>query len=103
ALLLRDDCRLLIRLIEPPQIELPRHAHVLISRPPYTVDGERSLFRREVITHLVTKNSGGEATWAKLVAAQELGVTVVMVERPIYGPALEVKNVGAAIAAVVGG
>ena len=57
---------------------------------------------REGITHLVTKNSGGEQTAAKLEAAQELGVRVIMIARPAYGPALEVDSIEAAIAAITG-
>lgn len=100
VLLERDDCRFLVRLIEEPEIDLPRHARLIIGRPPYDLDHERALFRREGITHLVTKNSGGEATAAKLVAARELGVEVIMVERPAYGPAVEVGSVEEAVGAV---
>ena len=46
------------------------------------VDGERELLRRNWIDALVTKNSGGAMTHAKLDAADDLGVTVVMVDRP---------------------
>lgn len=102
ALLERDDCRLLVRLIEEPQVELPRHARLILSRPPHTLDDERALFKREGITHLVTKNSGGEQTVAKLVAARETGAGVIMVERPAYGPAREVGSVEEAVAAIVG-
>ncbi len=42
----------------------------------------------------MTKNSGGEATAAKLEAARELGVQVVMIARPVYGPAREVGACG---------
>ena len=37
----------------------------------------------EKIDLLVTKNSGGELTRAKLIAARELGIPVVMVARPV--------------------
>ena len=100
TLLARDDCRLFVRLIEEPEIELPDHARLLLGRPPYDLAQERSLFRREGITHLVTKNSGGEATAAKLVAAREMGAQVIMVERPVYGPAVEVGSVEEAVGAV---
>ena len=101
-LLERDDCRFVVRLIEPPAEELPRHARLVISRPPYNVAGEARLFRGEGITHLVTKNSGGEQTAAKLEAARETGVQVIMVDRPVYGPAHEVGTVEDAVRAVVG-
>jgi precorrin-6A/cobalt-precorrin-6A reductase len=101
-LLERDDCRFVVRLIEPPADPLPRHARLILSRPPYTVADETRLFRNEGITHLVTKNSGGDQTAAKLKAARETGAQVIMVDRPVYGPAVEVGTVGEAVATVVG-
>lgn len=102
TLLARDDCRIVVRLIEPPEQDLPRHARLILVRPPYTLAGERELFQREGITHLVTKNSGGERTRAKLIAAQELGAQVMMIARPVYGPAMEVDTLDAAMAAIAG-
>jgi precorrin-6A/cobalt-precorrin-6A reductase len=101
-LLERDDCRFVVRLIEPPVAALPRHARLILSRPPYTAVGETRLFRDEGITHLVTKNSGGDQTAAKLEAARETGAQVIMVDRPVYGAALEVGTVDEAVAAIVG-
>lgn len=101
-LLERDDCRLVVRLIEPPVEALPRHARLILSRPPYTVAGETRLFRDEGITHLVTKNSGGEQTAAKLEAARATGAQVIMMDRPVYGPAVEVGSVDEAVRAIVG-
>jgi len=48
----------------------------------FTVEGEVDLLRRHRIDVVVSKNSGGPATVAKLTAARRLGVPVVMVERP---------------------
>jgi precorrin-6A/cobalt-precorrin-6A reductase len=100
-LLQRDDCRFVVRLIEPPDEDLPRHARLVIARPPYALEAERMLFTREGITHLVTKNSGGSQTEAKLEVARLTGVEVIMVDRPAYGPATEVGSIEIAIAAIV--
>jgi precorrin-6A/cobalt-precorrin-6A reductase len=89
----RDDCEFVVRLIDAPDLALPRHARLLRDRPPYGLDGEMDLMRREAVTHLVSKNSGGTQTAAKLEAARLLGVTVVMIARPVYGPATEVTRV----------
>ena len=97
----RDDCRLAARLIEPPAIDMGQVTW-LQDAPPYSIESERSLFDRYGFTHLVTKNSGGGATRAKLDVARERGVTVVMVARPVYGPAREVGTVEDAVAAVLG-
>jgi len=97
-LLARDDCRLIVRLIEPPAQALPRHATLLLGRPPFTVAGEMTLFERAGITHLVSKNSGGAQTSAKLEAARGRSADVIMVDRPVYGPATEVASVDEAVA-----
>lgn len=93
ALLRRDDCDLFVRLIEEPDAPLLRHARALVMRPPFSVASETALMQRERISHLVSKNSGGWQTHAKLVAAQALGVTVLMVARPVYPPAREVGTI----------
>jgi len=102
VLLERDDCTLVVRLIEPPDRPLPRHARLILSRPPYSLAGERALFEREAVTHLVAKNSGGEQTRAKLDAALALDLPVIMLARPLYGPAREVATVEEAVAALGG-
>ncbi|GGQ56146.1 cobalt-precorrin-6A reductase [Couchioplanes azureus] len=75
-----DGCWFLSRSVERPAPPLPRRLEVLLDRGPFTVDGERELLRRHRIEVLVTKDSGGGA--AKLDAARELGLPVVMVDRP---------------------
>ena len=96
----RTDCRLHVRVIEAPETNLPPHAELITTRPPYRLEGELALLRRHGITHMVSKNSGGEQTSAKLEAAAQLGVTVIMIGRPAYGPALEVASVDAALKAL---
>ncbi len=72
----------LIRVVDPPTGDLPPHHRIIRSRGPYDLQSELTLLRDNDIDTLVTKNSGGEHTRAKLVAARELGVAVVMVARP---------------------
>lgn len=100
AFLQRDDCRFLVRLIEPPAIALPRYVRLLLARPPFSLDDELTLFEREEISHLVSKNAGGQATAAKLEAARRLAVGVVMIDRPTLPPATEVATVEEALAAL---
>ena len=75
-----DECWFLARSVEPPAGAVPRHLEVLLDRGPFTVAGERELLTRHRVDVLVTKDSGGAD--AKLVAARELGVPVLMVDRP---------------------
>jgi precorrin-6A/cobalt-precorrin-6A reductase len=96
----RDDCQFVVRTIEAPAMDLPRHARLLQTRPPYNLIDEMALMEREGITHLITKNSGGGQTAAKLEAARKRGVKVFMIARPAYGPALEVDSVEGAIEAL---
>jgi precorrin-6A/cobalt-precorrin-6A reductase len=73
----------LIRAVTPPELEtLPPHHEILLSRGPYDYDNEIALLRDHSIDALVTKNSGGSMTRAKIDAAQALGVPVIMVDRP---------------------
>jgi len=76
----------------------PMHdATVIVERPPFTVEGEHRLFLQHEIEALVTRNSGGELTEAKLVAARILGIPVVMVQRPIQPSGDRVTEVDAAL------
>jgi precorrin-6A/cobalt-precorrin-6A reductase len=55
---------------------------VIGARGPFTLDGERALFDRYRFDVVVSKNSGGAATEAKLEIARERGLPVIMLERP---------------------
>ncbi|HXZ07081.1 MAG TPA: cobalt-precorrin-6A reductase [Paraburkholderia sp.] len=57
-------------------------ARVMDARGPFTVDGEHALFSEHRIDVVVSKNSGGKATEAKLAVARALGMPVVMLRRP---------------------
>ncbi|MEZ0366370.1 cobalt-precorrin-6A reductase [Mycobacterium sp. pUA109] len=73
----------LIRVVTAPDPDtLPARHQVLLSRGPYRYDDEHALLHTHRIDALVTKNSGGDMTRAKLDAAAALGIPVVMVERP---------------------
>ncbi|MER5409840.1 cobalt-precorrin-6A reductase [Streptomyces sp. NPDC002769] len=77
-----DGLHFLARSVEAPEPPLPQDIEVLLARGPFTVDDEWTLLRAHRIDVLVTKDSGGEATAAKLTAARALGLTVVVVRRP---------------------
>ncbi|MCI3270506.1 cobalt-precorrin-6A reductase [Streptomyces cylindrosporus] len=76
------DRHFVVRSVEPPEPPLPPHTEVLLGRGPFTVDDETALLREYLVDVVVTKDSGGAATAAKLTAARGLGVPAVVVRRP---------------------
>jgi precorrin-6A/cobalt-precorrin-6A reductase len=77
------DLWFLMRMIDPPGPDTPVPPGTLIlERGPFTLADERVLLHTYAIEVIVSKNSGGNATYAKMIAARELGLPVVMVQRP---------------------
>jgi precorrin-6A/cobalt-precorrin-6A reductase len=72
----------LIRCVDPPPPPLPKRHHLLLARGPYTPAGELNLMRSHEIETLITKDSGGDQTSAKLTAARTLNLPVIMIRRP---------------------
>jgi len=96
-----DSLWFLLRSVDPPEpgTAVPGRLRVLLDRGPFTVDGEVALMREYRIDVLVTKESGGAGTSAKLAAARALGVRVVVVRRPAALAGVEsVADVSAAVA-----
>jgi precorrin-6A/cobalt-precorrin-6A reductase len=75
--------RYIVRAIDPPaEIDaLPNHK-LILARGPFSLAEEAALMRNEGVEALVTKNSGGRATYAKIEAARALGIDVVILRRP---------------------
>jgi precorrin-6A/cobalt-precorrin-6A reductase len=73
----------LVRSVDPvdPPLTLP-DAQYLLSRGPFAEADERALLEQWRIDILVSKNSGGEATYGKIAAARSLDLEVIMLERP---------------------
>jgi precorrin-6A/cobalt-precorrin-6A reductase len=79
--------RILVRVIDPPTAPLPfEGGEFVIGRPPFTQASEAALFRALGVTHLVSKNAGGQGGRAKLDAARELGLPVLLLDRPKTAP-----------------
>lgn len=81
----------LVRLVELPEREWPNWT-ILQRRGPFDADAERALMTEYAIDVLVTKNSGGKLTEAKLDVAKELGIPVVVVARPVERAAKRVRT-----------
>ncbi len=88
----------LVRCVDPPdEADLPPHHELLLDRGPYTLAGELDLIDRYRIDVIATKDSGGDLTVAKLDAARERGLPVVVVRRPAGPDVPTVDAVGAAV------
>jgi precorrin-6A/cobalt-precorrin-6A reductase len=94
----------LIRAVSAPDPGcLPRRHQLVLSRGPYHYEQEYALLREHRIDALVTKNSGGKMTRAKLDAAAVLGISVVMVARPpLPAGVVMVSGVAEAVSWVAG-
>jgi precorrin-6A/cobalt-precorrin-6A reductase len=88
----------LMRSIDPPDsgILLPP-GELLLDRGPFSLEQELKLLGDYRIDTIVSKNSGGDATYAKIIAARELEIPVVMVQRPIVPKGDIVTDVSGAI------
>jgi len=94
-----QDIWFLMRMIDPPVAGvLVPPGVILCDRGPFTLPQEKNILIQHNIDTLVSKNSGGDATYAKIVAARELGVQVVMVNRPAVTGGEQVTDTDAAVA-----
>lgn len=93
-----DNVHFVVRLLKEPDGDLPlKDYEVVVAAPPYGLEEERQLLQDKKIRLIVCKNSGGEQTRAKLVAARENRCGVVMVDRPLPEPGPEVNSVNDAL------
>jgi precorrin-6A/cobalt-precorrin-6A reductase len=75
--------RFYLRLVDTPDAPVPLENYQLIeAKGPFNLNDERRLMLENGIDLIVSKNSGGEATYAKILAARELSIPVVMIDRP---------------------
>ena len=72
----------LLRLVDAPAAPPMPNCSVFIAKGPFDVAGDTALMQAHGITHIIAKNAGGQGAIAKLVAARDLGLPVVMIARP---------------------
>ena len=98
AFALLTDLWFLMRMVDPPTPDTPVPPGTLVlERGPFALKNERELLQTYAIEAIVSKNSGGEATYAKITAARELALPVVMIQRPPTPGGEQVTDVEAAL------
>jgi precorrin-6A/cobalt-precorrin-6A reductase len=86
------------RTIEPPDVALPPDIDLIFDRGPFDEQAETALLTQEKIDMIVSKNSGGTATYPKIMATRKLGIRVVMIARPVKVHGYAVEHAAAAVA-----
>ena len=91
----------LIRSVDPvePKLAVP-NAEYLLARGPFREGDEDTLLRDHRVDVVVSKNSGGDATYGKIAAARALGIEVIMVRRPALPDVASAETVEALAAMV---
>lgn len=78
----RGDVHFVVRMIDPPETPLGLIDFELELSKPGKVDEETAFLIRKRLTHIVCRNSGGTSSYAKIKAARDLDLPVIMIERP---------------------
>ena len=92
------DRNVLVRLVDPPTDLLPKCWVLIMSRGPYSYAGEHQILTEHAVDVLITKDSGGAHTVAKLEAAGDIGIPVVIIARPKGAPVPHLETVSEAVA-----
>jgi len=88
-----------LRFVDAPDGALPLpDAEVIVSRGPFTQEGDLALMRERGIEWLVARNAGGDGARAKIDAARELGLPVIMIARPELAERPRVASVNEVLA-----
>ena len=98
---LASRMKLVVRTIELLD-GLPLGVIAVRGRPPFSVQAELELFRRLSVDVLVSKASGGSATFAKIEAARQLELPVVMLKRPALPESVRVDDIAGALVWLAG-
>lgn len=82
-----------LRLVDPPDGPLPLpDAEAIVARGPFREEDDLALLRDHRIDCVVSKNSGGSGAYAKIAAARQLHLPVVMIDRPELPKRLELST-----------
>lgn len=94
----REDCWFLARVISGQDADFPfKNGEFTEGRPPFSVKDEEAVLQNARIDVLVTKNAGGENSRSKLIAARNLQIPVIMIERPKLSEGQTVETIAQAM------
>jgi precorrin-6A/cobalt-precorrin-6A reductase len=94
----RPDCTYLVRLVDPPETLPLDHCELIKARGPFAEADEEALLQEHRVDCLVSKNAGGTASFAKILAARRLALPVIMISRPSLPAAETVNTIEAVLA-----
>ena len=78
----RPDCYFFIRMVDPPDDKPNLGPHeIIIGKPSLLWQEEADLMTRRKIDTIVCRNSGGDGAYAKIIAARELKLPVIILDR----------------------
>ncbi len=99
-----EKVHFVVRMIEKPQTLEKTKAQprlndfeIIYARPPFKTADEEKLMRDHDIDALVSKASGGDATFAKIKAASNIGARIILIRRPPTPDGDVVGSIDAAI------
>jgi len=88
-----------LRFVDAPDAALPLpNAEIIVSRGPFTLEGDLALMRARGIEWVVARNAGGDGARAKIDAARELRLPVIMMTRPALAERPRVESVDEVLA-----
>lgn len=77
----RADAHFIMRMIDPTDAPLPKTCEIVLARPG-THAQEKQFLTEKRIGLIVCRNSGGDTSYAKIRAARDLALPVMMIARP---------------------
>ena len=92
----RDDVHFIMRMIDPPEVSLPHDCEIVLAKPG-NYDAEKQFLSGRKIGLIVSRNSGGSISYAKIKAARDLSIPVLMIARPAVAAKTIVATVDEAL------
>lgn len=78
----REDVFFLVRMVDQLEYALPLPNHtLLIGKPSPNWEDEKTVLVENKITHIVCRNSGGTGAYAKIEAANNMGIPVIILQQ----------------------